>query len=239
VRRRCARLIAAAFAVCSFQAGAAGLRSFAALPLGKGSGVARVQFEHEFDADSTRAKTVVGIGLSGTQSLFLDLPFSSKRTPHLNRGDPGILYRHTLWQVDSPGATARAALLAGFVLPTDEDRDVRIRAGFVATVARRWFELDADWLWIEGTGDTGDAARYDLSWQMRVPPFSKRYLTQPYEWRLVTELDGRWAEGSTFAHQAVLGLQRVGRRWIFEGGVARDLNTTHNASLMLGGRLRF
>ncbi len=37
----------------------------------------------------------------------------------------------------------------------------------------------------------------------------------------------------------VLGLQRVGRRWIFEGGVARDLNTTHNASLMLGGRLRF
>jgi len=158
MRRRCARLIAAAFAVCSFQAGAAGLRSFAALPVGKGGGVARVQFEHEFDADSTRAKTVIGIGLSGTQSLFLDLPFSSKRTPYLSRGDPGILYRHTLWQVDSPGATARAALLAGFVLPT---------------------------------GDAGDSARYDVSWQMCMPPFSN------------------------------------------------DLNTTHNASLMLGGRLRF
>jgi len=113
------------------------------------------------------------------------------RTPYLNLGDPGILYRHTLWQVDSPGATARAPLLAGFVLPTDDDRDVRIRAGFVATVARRWFELDADWLWIEGTGDAGDSARYDLSWQMCLPPFSN------------------------------------------------DLNTTHNANLMLGGRLRF
>ena len=239
MRRPRVCLLAAALVVCTFQAGAAGLRSFAALPLGKGGGVAWVMLGHEFDADSTRAEPVIGIGLSGTQSLFLYLPFSSDRTSHLNRGDPGVLYRHTLWQVDSPGATARAALLAGFVLPTDEDRDVRIRAGFVATVARRWFELDADWLWIEGTGDAGDGARYDLSWQVRLPPFSKRYLTQGYEWRLVTELDGRWAEGSTFAHQAVLGLQRVGKRWIFEGGVARDLNTTHNASLMLGGRLRF
>jgi hypothetical protein len=58
VRRPCARLLAAALTVCTFQAGAAGLRSFAALPLGKGAGVARVMLGHEFDADSTRAETI-------------------------------------------------------------------------------------------------------------------------------------------------------------------------------------
>ncbi|MGH8353593.1 MAG: hypothetical protein ACRERY_08690 [Pseudomonas sp.] len=76
-------------------------------------------------------------------------------------------------------------------------------------------------------------ARYDLSWQYRLNPGDRAW------WMSVLELGGRWLEGSNTTQQLTVGLQRLAGRWVIEGGVVRDLNNSHDSSLLLGVRFHF
>ena len=127
----------------------------------------------------------------------------------------------------------------GVVVPTDNDRDLRVQAGAVATFFRRRHEWDLDALWVQGTGNAPNAARYDISWQYRLTPATYPEWGAATEWDGVLELNGRWVEGNTMVHQATAGLQWIHRRWVLEGGVVQDFNGPEDTRLVLSMRIHF
>jgi hypothetical protein len=229
----------AAFSVMSTGVSAMGLRSFVALPLEKGGVVLRLIDTHNLDQNTNVLTTNIAYGISGTQSLFLALPYRISPTGGNRLNDLSLLYRHIVWQVDDEEGTSRLGLLGGLVVPTAGDRDARIQAGAVATFYRRRHEWDLDMLWLQGTGDSGNAARYDISWQYRVTPSKYPDWGPATEWDVVLELNGRWIEGNALIHQLTGGLQWIHRRWVLEGGIVQDLNGPQDTRIVLSTRVHF
>ena len=218
---------------------AMGLRSFVALPVDKGGAVVRFQLERNEDAKSTVGIANLARGLSHNQTLLFGLPYRLDPSGPKRLGDLAILYRHIVWQDDHKQGTSRLGLLGGAVAPTDNDRDAAIQAGFVATFYRGRVEWDFDALYQAGIDQRADSGRYDISRQFRLTPAVYPDWGEITEWDLVTELNGRWREGSEVVHQATLGLQWIHQSWVLEAGVTQDLNGPEAARFLVSTRLHF
>jgi len=218
---------------------AMGIRSFVALPLEKGGSVLRLLGERNEDRDRNTLTTELAYGLGARQAVFFGVPYRLSSGRGNRPGDVSAMYRHIVWQDDTPQGTRRLGLLGGAVLPTDSDRDVRLQAGAVATFYRRRHEWDMDALWIDG-GDGGRASgRYDLAWQYRLHPARYPDWGFSWEWDLDLELGGRWQRGADWVHQATVGLQSVRKRWVLEGALAKDLNGPNDTRFILSTRVHF
>jgi hypothetical protein len=213
-----------------------GLRSFVALPVEKGGTVVRATVEHNTDADTTHAGVNVGYGINHRQTLLFGMPYRLSSGDGDRTGDVSALLRQIVLQSDTVSGTNRLGLLAGFIIPTDSDRDEAVQAGAVFTHFRGRNEIDLDVLYQQGLGDRDNRARYDLSWQYRISPSQYPEWGISPEWYVVTELGGRWSDAHSTIHQFTLGFQRVAKRWVFEGGVTQDLNNPHHTRFLIGVR---
>jgi hypothetical protein len=231
----------AAVAILLFPLGAAamGLRSFVAVPVDKGGAVVRLQLERNDDARTSVAIANLAWGLSARQTLLFGLPYRLEPSGPKPLGDLAVLYRHIVWQDDRHEGTSRLGLLGGAILPTDSDRDGAMQAGFVTTFYQGRVEWDVDLLYQAGLGARPDGGRYDVSRQFRLTPAEYPDWGEIAEWDLVTELNGRWREGSEVVHQATLGLQWVHQRWVLEGGVTQDLNGPEATRFLVSTRFHF
>ncbi len=218
---------------------AMGLRSFVALPLEKSGTVLRLFAERNSDTNVDTLTTELAYGMSGTQTLFLALPYRLSPAGNDRTGDLSLLYRHIVWQQDDTTGTRRLGLLGGLVLPSDSGRDTRAQAGAVATFYRGRQEWDVDFLWIDGLGQAPDSARYDVAWQFRLTPATYPAWGIGSEWDLDVELNGRWREGYETTHQLTVGLQWILRRWVLEGGAVKDLNGPEDTRFVLSTRIHF
>ena len=213
-----------------------GLRSFVALPVEKGGTVVRATVEHNTDTDTTLAGVNVAYGISHRQTLLLGMPYRLSSGDGDRTGDVSALLRQIVLQSDTVTGTNRLGLLAGFVIPTDSDRDGAVQAGAVLTHYRGRNEIDLDVLYQQGLDDRDNSARYDLSWQYRISPAQYPEWGISPEWYVVTELGGRWSDAHSTIHQFTLGFQRVAKRWVFEGGVIQDLNNPNHTRLLISVR---
>lgn len=114
-----------------------------ALPVARGEGIFRAQFQHLSASDDGPGKRdlevwaapVVGVyGLTEKWALFGILPYlnkelevsspSGRRTREVSGlGDTTFLARYTVFQQDRPGQTFRIAPFAGIETPTGEDNE--------------------------------------------------------------------------------------------------------------------
>ena len=218
---------------------AMGLRSFVALPIEKGGSVVRLQVERNNDTDVDTAITNVAWGLSHNQTLLFGLPYRLSPSGENRLGDFSALYRRIVWQDDHREGTSRLGLLGGVILPTDSSRDEAIQAGLVATFYRGRVEWDFDALYQSGFDQRRDTARYDISRQYRLTPAEYPEWGIGSEWDIVTELNGRWAEGNEIIHQVTLGLQWIHQKWVLESGVIQDLNGPEATRFLLSTRFHF
>lgn len=216
-----------------------GLRAFVAMPIEPGGAVLRFIDEHVEQTDKNTLTTNLAYGISGTQTLFMQLPYRMNPSGGHRAGDFGLTYRHNLYQNFSGGKSTRFGMLAGVVLPTDDDRDTRVRAGGVMTHAFGRHEFDIDAIWTDGLGNMKDMARYDLSWQYRLSPTKLPDWDPADVWNGVIELGGRWTEGNETVHQLTFGLQWISNRLMIEGGIVEDLNGPDLTRFLIGTRIRF
>lgn len=213
-----------------------GLRSFVALPVEKGGIVFRSIVVHNADIKINSLKLNAAYGLSATQTLLLGTPYRLSSGNADRLGDVSALYRHTVWQSDNASGTTRLGLLGGAVVPTDSKRDSAAQAGAVLTRFRDRYEIDVDALYQSGVDDRPDSGRYDLSWQYRIAPATYPDWGIGPEWYIVGELGGRWAKGENTTQQVTVGLQRVTRRWVLEGGMVRDLTSPNETQTVFSVR---
>lgn len=218
---------------------AMGLRSFVALPVEQGGRVVRTLVERNTDEDIDTLFLNGAYGLSGRQTLLLELPYRLSQSGKDRVGDLSVLYRQITWQDDTIAGTRRLGLLAGGVIPSDSNRDPALQAGFVTTVYRGRSEWDLDALYLLGLADRSDEARYDLSVQYRLIPAQYPDWGLGAEWVTVIELNGRWQKGEAMVHQVTGGLQWIHRNWVLEGGLVQDLNGPHDDRIILGIRVHF
>lgn len=216
-----------------------GLRSFVALPVEKGDTVIRLTFEHAKDADTDNLITSAAYGFTAKQTLLLDLPYRLSPAGDNRQGDVSALYRHIVWQKDSLSGTDRLGLLAGAIVPTENDRDAAIQAGFVFTHFKNRHEIDIDTLYQAGTGSRVDSGRYDISWQYRLSPVERPDWGIPPEINSVLELNGRWSEGNTMTQQLTAGLQWIHQKLVIEGGIVKDLNNANEVRYLISTRFHF
>lgn len=216
-----------------------GLRSFVALPIDKHGYVIRFSYEHLTDGERDNFITSVAYGLSNDQAFLFRIPY--KITPNDGRrfGDLSALYRHTVIQDDFFSGTSRLALLAGAIVPSDNDRNPAVQTGLVYTFFKDRYEFDIDILYQVGVDSRPDSGRYDLSWQYRLSPSAYPDWGIESELHVVTELNGRWQEGNEITHQVTIGLQLVNPTWIIEGGLVKNLSNNNELSVMLSTRLHF
>ena len=232
-------LVGAAILLSSASLHGMGLRSFVALPVDKGGTAVRLQFERNHDAGTSFGFANLAYGITAKQTLLLGLPYRFSPRGSGRLGDLGLLYRYTAWQQDHAGGTRRLGLLGGVAAPTDSDGDAAFQAGFVYTFFSGRNEWDVDVLYLAGMSARADGGRYDVSWQYRLSP------AQYQEWGIgsqlnsVIELGGRWVEGNDLVHQFTLGLQWIHPRWVFEGGVYRDINGPEETRFLLSARFHF
>lgn len=226
-------------AILSTHACGMGLRSFVALPVEKDGAVVRLSFIHADDADTDLLVTSAAWGISASQTLLFGIPYRLSPAGDNRLGDASVLYRHLVVQQDELHGTFRLGLLGGAIIPTDNDRDAALQAGFVTTWFRKRHEVDVDALFQAGTGDRPDSGRYDISWQYRLTPAERPEWGISQEWNSVLELNGRWQEGSNMTHQITAGLQWLHPRVVIEGGLVQDLNNTEELRYLLSTRLHF
>ena len=118
-----------------------GLRSFVALPIEKGGQVLRLQMERNSDRGVDRTIASLAYGLSGKQTLMFGLPYRVSPSGGEQLGDFSALYRHIVWQIDTPARTSRLGLLAGAVVPTESGRDGAICVVIVVQRQRDLLEI--------------------------------------------------------------------------------------------------
>ncbi|SEK56225.1 hypothetical protein SAMN05216262_101670 [Colwellia chukchiensis] len=140
-----------------------GLKSFVALPIDKHGYVIRFSYEHLTGGDKDNFITSVAYGLSNDQALLIALPYKVKPREEERVGDLSALYRRTVIQNDFFLGTSRLALLAGAVVPSDNDRDPAVQGGFVYTFFKGRYEFDIDALYQAGINNRPDSGRYDIS----------------------------------------------------------------------------
>lgn len=218
---------------------AMGLRSFVALPVDKGGSVLRFQIEHDQNADRDKAITNAAYGISAKQTLLFGLTYQLSPGGSERLGDMSVLYRHMIQQDDFLGGTHRIGLLAGLIVPTDNDRDAGIQAGAVSTFYQGRHEWDIDALYQVGLDNRPDSARYDISWQYRLTPEHYPDWGIGSELNSVLELGGRWTRGNETLHQVTLGLQWIHPRWVLEGAIFQDLNGPEDTHFLASTRFHF
>lgn len=216
-----------------------GLRSFVALPVDKNGYVVRFSYEHLTGGDKDTFITSVAYGLSSDKTLLIGIPYKLSSNDGADVGDLSALYRLTVLQDDFFAGTSRLALLAGAIVPGDNDRDPAIQAGFVYTFFKNRYELDFDALYQAGVEHRPDSGRYDISWQYRLSPSSRPDWGIVSELNTVAELNGRWSEGHKITHQVTLGLQLVNPRWVIECGFIQNITNNTDSSVMLSTRFHF
>ena len=124
-------------------------------------------------------------------------------------------------------------------MPTENDRDTAVQAGFVFTHFKNRNEIDVDFLYQLGIDNRLDSGRYDLSWQYRLFPVDRPNWGFASELNTVVELNGRWAEDNTVTHQLTLGLQWIHQKVVIEGGMVNDLNNANETRFILSTRFHF
>ncbi|HHL18459.1 MAG TPA: hypothetical protein ENJ33_01850 [Thiothrix sp.] len=216
-----------------------GLRSFVALPVEKEGTVVRFSVEHAQDADTDTLISSAAYGMSAKQTLLVGIPYRLSPAGKDRQGDVSVLYRQIVKQQDRYAGTKRFALLGGAIIPTKKERDVALQTGFVYTQFHQRHEVDADVLYQLGTSNRKDSGRYDLSWQYRLLPIERPDWGTVTEINSVIELNGRWQEGNNITHQATIGLQWVQAKWVFEGGVVKDLNNDNELRYLISTRFHF
>lgn len=216
-----------------------GLRSFVALPIDKHGYVIRFSYEHLTGGNRDNFITSAAYGLSSDQALLFGIPYKIKPSDGDRFGDLSALYRHTVIQDDFFSGTSRLALLAGAIIPSDNDRDPAVQAGFVYTFFKDRYEFDIDALYQAGVDNRLDSGRYDISWQYRLSPSLYPDWGIESELNTVTELNGRWKEGNEITHQITIGLQLVNPAWVIEGGFVKNLNNNNDLSFLLSTRFHF
>jgi len=221
------------------EASAMGIRSFVALPLEKGGTVLRLLGERNIDKNTSVLNTNIAYGISSYQAILVGLPYRLSPAGSNRQGDFNILYRHTMWQIDTQQGTSRFAVLGGAIVPTDSAREGAVQAGGVATFYRKRYEWDIDVLWRQGLDNGPNAARYDVAWQYRLSPNRYPEWGIASEWDIDVELGGRWIENNTMVHQATIGLQSIHRRWVAEGALVQDLNGPEDTRVLLSTRFHF
>lgn len=215
------------------------LRSFVALPIDQHGYVVRFSFEHLTGGDRDTFITSAAYGLTHDKALLIGIPYKVKPSDGDRFGDLSALYRHTVIQDDFFSGTSRLALLAGAIVPSDNDRDPAVQVGFVYTFFKNRYEVDIDALYQAGVDNRPDSGRYDISWQYRLSPSFYPDWGIESELNAVTELNGRWKEGNEITHQVTIGLQLVNPTWVIEGGFVKDLNNNNDLSLLLSTRFHF
>ena len=150
-----------------------GLRSFVALPVEKDGAVVRLAFERAKQSDIDSVTTSMAYGLSAKQTVLLGLPYRLSPAGKDRQGDLSVLYRHIVWKNDSFMGTDRFGVLAGLIVPTENDRDAAVQAGLVFTHFKNRNEIDVDILYQSGIDDRLNSGRYDLSWQYRLSPVDR------------------------------------------------------------------
>ena len=216
-----------------------GLRSFVALPIDKHGYVIRFSYEHLTGGDSDNLITSVVYGLSKDQAMLFGIPYKITANDERRFGDLSALYRHTVIRDDFFSGTSRLALLAGAIVPNDNNRDPAAQAGFVYTLFKDRYEFDIDALYQVGVDSRPDSGRYDLSWQYRLSPSVYPDWGIEPELHLVTELNGRWQEGNEITHQVTIGLQWVNPTWVIEAGFVKNLSNNNELSFMLSTGFHF
>jgi hypothetical protein len=216
-----------------------GLRSFVALPVEKEGGVVRLSIEHAEEADTDILTTSAAYGFSAKQTLLLGLPYRLSPAGDNRQGDVSALYRHIVWQEDSPSGTDRLGFLGGAIIPTKNDRDAAIQAGFVFTHFKNRNEIDIDALYQEGMGNRDNSGRYDISWQYRLSPVERIDWGIEREVNSVLELNGRWNQGNNITHQLTAGLQWIHQKIVIEGGIVKDLNSANETRYISSTRFHF
>ncbi len=216
-----------------------GLRSFVALPVEKEGVVIRLAFEQTKDNGTENLTTSMAYGLSSNQTLLLSLPYRISPAGDNRQGDLSALYRHMAWQQDKPSGTNRFGWLGGVVVPTENDRDAAIQAGFVFTHVKNRHEIDMDALYQSGSHHRLDRSRYDISWQYRLFPSEYPEWGVGQEFNSVLELNGRWVEGNNVTHQLTIGLQWIHQKLVMEGGIVQDINNHEETRVILSTRFHF
>lgn len=216
-----------------------GLRSFVALPVEKEGAVIRLAFKHEKDSNADTLITSVAYGLSSNQTLLFGLPYRISPAGNNRQGDISVLYRHITWRQDTQSGTNRLGLLGGGIVPTKEDRDAAVQAGFVFTHVKNRHEFDIDALYQSGIKDRADSGRYDISWQYRLSPSDYPVWGMGQELNSVLELNDRWDEGNNVTHQFTAGLQWIHQKWVIEGGIVKDINNAEETRYILSTRFHF
>jgi hypothetical protein len=216
-----------------------GLRSLVALPVEKGGAVIRLTFERANDADTETLITNAAYGFTANQTLLLGMPYRLSPSGNNRQGDVSVLYRHIVWQQDTLSGTDRLGLLGGVIVPTENDRDAAIQAGFVFTHFKNRHEIDIDALYQSGTANRPDSGRYDISWQYRLSPVEHPDWGISTELNTVLELNGRWNEGNSVTQQITAGLQWVHKKTVIDGGVVQDLNNAHETRYLISTRFHF
>ena len=214
-----------------------GLRSLVALPVEKGGGVVRFSLVHSKEADSLISSAAYG--LSNKQTLLFGLPYRLSPSGNNRQGDLSLLYRHISYQKDTSSGTDRLGLLGGVVIPTKNETDPAVQAGFVFTHFKNRNEIDIDAVYQVGLKNRLDSGRYDISWQYRLSPQERPDWGIVKELNSVVELNGRWTEGNEITHQITLGLQRVDKKWVIDGGITQDINNKRDVSFLMSTRFHF
>ena len=218
---------------------AMGLRSFVALPVEKGGIVVRLTVDYSQSGDTTSFISSAAYGLSAKQTLLLGIPYRLSPSGDNRQGDLSALYRHIIWQDDTFSGTTRLGILAGAIIPTEQDREVAFQAGFVWTTFEDRHEIDVDLLYQSGLSDRLDSGRYDISWQYRLSPAEHQDWGLNTELNTVLELNGRWLETQATRSQVTLGLQWIHPQWVIEGGIYKALNDQNELGYLLSTRFHF
>ena len=216
-----------------------GLRSFVALPVDLDGYVVRFSYEHLTGGDKDTFVTSAAYGFTHDKTLLFGIPYNTSSGHGDSFGDLSALYRHTILQDDFFSGTSRLALLGGAIVPSDNERDPAVQAGFVYTFFEDRHEFDVDVLYQAGIDNRPDSGRYDASWQYRLSPSLHPEWGIASELNTVAELNGRWKEGSGIIHQVTIGLQLVNPRWVIEGGIIKDINNVNDLSIILSTRFHF
>ena len=234
-----ATLMLIALLLTAVNAQAMGLRSFVALPVDRDGTVLRVQSILDPESDTAQLETSFAYGLNARHALLAGVPYLLDQGGADRFGDVSMLYRPTVFQRDTAASTFRAALLGGFLFPTDTRRDEALQGGFVTTWFRDRHEVDFDLLYQSGTGSRVDSGRYDLSWQYRLAPAVHPDWGFQREWYSVLEIGGRWQEGRRVDHQVTVGLQYVLPRVVLEGGLTESLVGGSDPQILFSVRVHF
>ena len=223
----------------TYQSQAMGLRSFVALPINTGGGVIRFLNDYNFDTNTDIFVSAAAYGLSPTQSLFFALPSRLNPSDANRFGDFSALYRHTIMQNDTANGTNRLALLGGFIIPTNSNRDAATQAGFVFTRFHNRYEIDVDALYQKGLDNRLDSGRYDISWQYRINPNVLPDWGIGNQVFTVLELNGRWQQGNKTSQQLTAGLTWAKAKYVIEGGFVKELNHNEDMHFVLSTRFHF